>query len=90
MPQQLDVDRLDLEAGDEAQRALDGRHGAERLLVAVAVQQRACHGAGLSGSGEAAGVGFGARGIPRSSKARPAQARSVASPGSSAGTRRAA
>ena len=41
MPQQLELDRLDLETGDEPEHGFDRAEGVERLLMAMAVHQRA-------------------------------------------------
>ena len=59
MPQQLDLDRLHLEPGNERERPLHRRHRAERLLVAMPVQQRLGFAAArFSSSREPPGVGL--------------------------------
>ena len=42
MPQQLELDDLQIETGDKAQCGLDGAHRAKGLLMAMAMQQNLC------------------------------------------------
>ena len=84
MPQQLELHRLDLETLHEPQRRGDRAHGAERLLVAMAVQHD------LAGVALAIGLGMRPAAASRASSssmssAWPASA-SASSPGSIAGS----